>query len=93
VSLKGLLRAVLASAWPLRQLCALVQGVEDEDLVCVAIDALVHAAGTFSAERGTRLLTYAWFCIMRDLTDALRLQVRESLGWPLGWLCGGLSGL
>jgi len=68
---------VLGPASPLTQLCALVQGVDDEDLVCVAIDALVQAAGTFSAERGTRLLTYAWFYIMRDLTDALRLQVSE----------------
>ena len=49
--------------------------MDDEDLVRVAVDALVHAAGTFCATKGTRLLTYAWFFIMRDLTDALRLQV------------------
>ena len=76
-----------ACAWLATLLCALVQGVEDEDLVCVAVDALVHAAGTFSAERGNRLLTYAWFYIMRDLTDALRLRVSEGLVW----LCGGLG--
>ena len=39
----------------------------------MACDALVYAAGTFR-DRGTRLLTYAWYFIMRDLAAAIRLQ-------------------
>ncbi|KAK9818983.1 hypothetical protein WJX81_003529 [Elliptochloris bilobata] len=50
------------------------QGVANEDLLRVASDSMVYAAATFSGERGTRLLTYAWFFIMRDLTSAVRMQ-------------------
>ena len=56
-----------------RQVCVLVQGVAEDELLRVACDALVYAAGTFR-DRGTRLLTYAWYFIMRDLAAAIRLQ-------------------
>ena len=45
----------------------------EDELLRVACDALVYAAGTFR-DRGTRLLTYAWYFIMRDLAAAIRLQ-------------------
>lgn len=50
-----------------------MQGVAEAELLRVACDALVYAAGTFR-DRGTRLLTYAWYFIMRDLAAAIRLQ-------------------
>ena len=57
----------------LRRVSALLQGVAEDELLRVACDALVYAAGTFR-DRGTRLLTYAWYFIMRDLAAAIRLQ-------------------
>ncbi len=59
--------------------CAVAQqGVSREELLFEAEHAMLHAAVHFDAAKGARLNTYAWFQVMRALTELVQ-QVRPSL--------------
>ena len=55
-----------------------VQGVSREELLFEAEHAMLHAALHFDAGKGARLNTYAWFQIMRALTELVQ-QVRPTV--------------
>ena len=56
-----------------------------EELLLEGEGALLHAALAFDAGKGARLTTYAWFHIMRALTELVQ-RVRSG-GPPVCWLC------
>jgi DNA-directed RNA polymerase sigma subunit (sigma70/sigma32) len=54
------------------------QGVSRAELELEAEGALLHAALCFDGAKGARLSTYAWFHIMRALTEL----VQQARTWP-----------
>ena len=51
---------------------ACAQGVTREELLLEGESALLHAAACFDAAKGARLTTYAWFHIMKALTEVVQ---------------------
>ena len=60
-----------------------LQGVSREELLFEAEHAMVHAALFFDARKGARLNTYAWFQVMRALTELVQQVLRATLGFRI----------